>query len=106
MAYGILCASSGVSGIIMPFANEVMLKKYGYPTTLSNCCGVSCLDGSVNTPFEGPLATNRTQYFTKVRLDMPEEAALLGLLYIKSGTGTRLLFPVTIFAILRNGYWT
>jgi predicted MFS family arabinose efflux permease len=34
MAHGILCASSGVSGIIMPFANEVMLQKYGYPTTL------------------------------------------------------------------------
>ena len=34
MAYGILCASPGVFGIIMAFANEVMLQKYGYPTTL------------------------------------------------------------------------
>ena len=34
MAYGILCASSGVSGIVMPFAIEAMLTKYGYPTTL------------------------------------------------------------------------
>lgn len=34
MAYGILCASSGVSGIIMPFAIEALLAKYGYQTTL------------------------------------------------------------------------
>jgi hypothetical protein len=34
MAYGILCASSGVSGITMSFANEVMLQNYRYPTTL------------------------------------------------------------------------
>lgn len=34
MAYGVLCASSGVSGIVMPFAIEAMLNKYGYPTTL------------------------------------------------------------------------
>jgi predicted MFS family arabinose efflux permease len=34
MAYGILCASSGVSGIIMPFAIEALLAKYGYQNTL------------------------------------------------------------------------
>ncbi|KAH7383518.1 major facilitator superfamily domain-containing protein [Cadophora sp. MPI-SDFR-AT-0126] len=34
MAYGILCASSGVSGIVMPFAVEGLLAKYGYQTTL------------------------------------------------------------------------
>lgn len=34
MAYGILCASSGVSGVVLPFAIESMLHKYGYPTTL------------------------------------------------------------------------
>ncbi|KAG0650380.1 Riboflavin transporter MCH5 [Hyphodiscus hymeniophilus] len=34
MAYGILCASSGVSGIVMPFAIESMLNGYGYKTTL------------------------------------------------------------------------
>lgn len=34
MAYGILCASSGVSGVAMPFVISSMLNKYGYPTTL------------------------------------------------------------------------
>ncbi|KAH6714704.1 major facilitator superfamily domain-containing protein [Leptodontidium sp. MPI-SDFR-AT-0119] len=34
MAYGILFASSGVSGIAMPFAIEALLAKYGYQTTL------------------------------------------------------------------------
>lgn len=34
MAYGILCASSGVSGIVMPFAIEALLARYGYQTTL------------------------------------------------------------------------
>jgi len=34
MAYGILCASSGISGTVMPFAIEAMLNNYGYPTTL------------------------------------------------------------------------
>jgi MFS family permease len=34
MAYGIMCASSGISGIVMPFAVEAMLNRYGYPATL------------------------------------------------------------------------
>ena len=34
MAYGILCASSGVSGVMLPLFIEKMLNRYGYPTTL------------------------------------------------------------------------
>ena len=34
MAYGLLCAASGVSGAAMPLACQVLLRKYGYPTTL------------------------------------------------------------------------
>ncbi len=34
MAYGILCAASGVSGVAMPFVISRMLDRYGYPTTL------------------------------------------------------------------------
>lgn len=34
MAYGILCASSGVSGVVFPFAIERLLSRYGYRTTL------------------------------------------------------------------------
>ncbi|KIW01107.1 uncharacterized protein PV09_07395 [Verruconis gallopava] len=34
LAYGILCSASGVSGAIMPFCINGLLRKYGYPTTL------------------------------------------------------------------------
>jgi MFS family permease len=34
MAYGLVCAASGVSGVIMPFAIEALLARYGYKTTL------------------------------------------------------------------------
>jgi MFS family permease len=34
MAYGVLCSASGVSGAVMPFCINVLLRKYGYPTTL------------------------------------------------------------------------
>jgi predicted MFS family arabinose efflux permease len=46
MAYGVLCASSGVSGTVMPFAIEAMLNKYGYPTTLrAIAVGLAVLTG-------------------------------------------------------------
>jgi MFS family permease len=34
LAYGILCAASGVSGAAMPFCVDELLHKYGYQTTL------------------------------------------------------------------------
>lgn len=34
MAYGFLCSASGFSGVVMPLTLEVLLNKYGYPTTL------------------------------------------------------------------------
>jgi predicted MFS family arabinose efflux permease len=34
MAYGILCSASGVSGAVMPICINVLLRRYGYPTTL------------------------------------------------------------------------
>lgn len=34
MAYGLLCAASGVAGAGMPFCIEALLETYGYPTTL------------------------------------------------------------------------
>ncbi len=34
MAYGIMCASSGLSGVVMPFIIEALLDRYGYQTTL------------------------------------------------------------------------
>ncbi|KIW29467.1 uncharacterized protein PV07_05281 [Cladophialophora immunda] len=34
MAYGFLCSASGFSGIVMPLSLELLLHRYGYPTTL------------------------------------------------------------------------
>lgn len=34
MAYGILCSASGVSGAVMPFCIDALLRRYGYPITL------------------------------------------------------------------------
>ncbi len=46
MAYGMMCASSGVSGVVMPFAIEALLNKYGYQTTLrAIAIGLAVLTG-------------------------------------------------------------
>jgi len=56
MAYGILCASSGISGTVMPFAIEAMLKKYGYPTTLrAIAIGLAVLTGPLIPLLKGRL---------------------------------------------------
>jgi MFS family permease len=34
MAYGLLCSASGASGAVMPLIIQVLLRKYGYQTTL------------------------------------------------------------------------
>jgi hypothetical protein len=34
MAYGLLCSASGASGAVMPVLLQVLLRKYGYQTTL------------------------------------------------------------------------
>ena len=56
MAYGILCTSSGISGIVMPFAVEAMLNKYGYPTTLrAIAIGMAILTGPLIPLLKGRL---------------------------------------------------
>jgi predicted MFS family arabinose efflux permease len=56
MAYGILCASSGISGILMPFAIEAMLNKYGYPTTLrATAIGLAVLTAPLLPLLKGRL---------------------------------------------------
>jgi MFS family permease len=56
MAYGILCASSGISGVLMPFAVEAMLNKYGYPTTLrAIAIGLAVLTGPLLPFLKGRL---------------------------------------------------
>jgi MFS family permease len=56
MAYGILCASSGISGILMPFAVEAMLNKYGYPTTLrAIAIGLAVMTGPLLPLLKGRL---------------------------------------------------
>jgi predicted MFS family arabinose efflux permease len=56
MAYGILCASSGLSGIVMPLGIEAMLNKYGYPTTLrATAIGLAVLTGPLIPLLKGRL---------------------------------------------------
>lgn len=56
MAYGILCASSGISGILMPFIIEAMLNRYGYPTTLrAIAIGLAVLTGPLIPLLKGRL---------------------------------------------------
>ncbi|KIW13339.1 hypothetical protein PV08_08527 [Exophiala spinifera] len=46
MAYGILCASSGLSGVVMPVTPEALLEKFGLSTTLrSVAIGIAILTG-------------------------------------------------------------
>ena len=72
MAYGILCASSGVSGIAMPLVISALLNKYGYPTTLrAIAVGLATLTGPIIPVLRGRLpplpsgsssATRRTDW--------------------------------------------
>lgn len=56
MPYGILGASSGVSGVGMPFALEAMLNKYVYPTTLwVIAIGLAVLTGPLIPLLKGRL---------------------------------------------------
>jgi predicted MFS family arabinose efflux permease len=61
MAYGLLCASSGVSGIVMPFAVEALLNAYGYQTTLrAISIGLAVLTGPLIPFLEGRLPPAET----------------------------------------------
>ncbi|OAG42755.1 hypothetical protein AYO21_03038 [Fonsecaea monophora] len=56
MAYGFLCSASGFSGIVMPLSLEVMLNKYGYPTTLrAVAIGLVVLTGPLIPLLKGRL---------------------------------------------------
>jgi predicted MFS family arabinose efflux permease len=56
MAFGIMCASSGISGIAMPFAVEAMLNRYGYQTTLrAISVGLAVLTGPMLPLLKGRL---------------------------------------------------
>jgi predicted MFS family arabinose efflux permease len=68
MAYGILCASSGISGVLMPFAVEAMLNKYGYPTTLrAIAIGLAVLTGPLLPLLKGRLP--QSEHSTAGRTD-------------------------------------
>lgn len=69
MAYGFLCSASGASGAVMPFALGILLKKYGYSTTLRGVAiGLIVLTGPLLPILKGRLppsdnvTTNRTDW--------------------------------------------
>lgn len=64
MAYGILCASSGVSGVVMPITLEALLKRYGLSTTLrAVAIGIALLTGPLIPLLKGrvPLSSQQQQ---------------------------------------------
>ncbi|OAP61505.1 hypothetical protein AYL99_03708 [Fonsecaea erecta] len=75
MAYGILCSASGFSGIAMPLSLEVLLHKYGYPTTLrSIAVGLVVLTGPLIPVLKGrlpPSVQNHTPRTSWVFLKTP-----------------------------------
>ena len=76
MAYGLLCAASGVSGAVFPFVIEQLLVRYGYRTTLrSMAIGLFVLTGPLIPNLKGRLpesdksVAGRTDWsFLKTRL--------------------------------------
>ena len=61
MAYGLLCAASGVSGAAMPFAVEKLLQRYGYQTTLrAIAVGLFVATGPLIPLLEGRLPESET----------------------------------------------
>ncbi|KIW44200.1 uncharacterized protein PV06_05228 [Exophiala oligosperma] len=62
MAYGILCASSGVSGVVMPVALEALLKRYGLSTTLrAVAIGIAILTGPLIPLLKGRIPLSQQQ---------------------------------------------
>ncbi|CAL3965794.1 unnamed protein product [Diplocarpon coronariae] len=56
LAYGIICAASGVSGVVMPFAIEFNIAKEGYHSTLGFITfEILVLTGSLITMLKGRL---------------------------------------------------
>ncbi|KIX94174.1 uncharacterized protein Z520_10200 [Fonsecaea multimorphosa CBS 102226] len=63
MAYGFLCSASGFSGIVMPLSLELLLNKYGYPTTLRVVAvGLVVLTGPLIPLLKGRLPPSAQNY--------------------------------------------
>nr|POE51775.1 monocarboxylate transporter 12 [Quercus suber] len=61
MAYGILCAASGVSGAVFPLVIERLLARYGYQTTLRCIAvGLFVLTGPLIPTLKGRLPESET----------------------------------------------
>jgi hypothetical protein len=92
---------------VMPFALEAMFNKYGYPTTLrAIAIGLAALTGLLITALERLIAAFGTKQCRMHRLDLFEEAAVLGLLHFEYDSGARLLLPITLPPLIRNFHWT
>ncbi|KAL8961519.1 MAG: hypothetical protein Q9183_005298, partial [Haloplaca sp. 2 TL-2023] len=61
LAFGIIAAATGVSGIVMPFALAALLDKYGYPTTLrAMAVAFTVLTGPILPMIKGRLPLSKT----------------------------------------------
>ncbi|KAH8892807.1 MFS general substrate transporter [Thozetella sp. PMI_491] len=60
MAFGLLCASSGVTGAAIPFAVEALLGRFGYQTTLrASAVALAVVTGPLIPLFKGRLPSTR-----------------------------------------------
>ncbi|KAI4715573.1 major facilitator superfamily transporter [Aureobasidium sp. EXF-10727] len=67
MAYGILCAASGLSGSFMPFVLQALLDTYGFRITLrAVAVGLTVLTGPLIPLFKARLPVSRTTASRKI----------------------------------------
>ena len=66
LALGIVTAATGVSGAIMPFVLEILLNKYGYPTTLrAVAAALAILTGPILPVLKGRLPVSHSTTVAK-----------------------------------------
>ena len=66
LALGIVTAATGVSGMIMPFILEILLNKYGYPTTLrAVAAALAILTGPILPVLKGRLPVSHSTTVAK-----------------------------------------
>lgn len=70
MAFGLLCASSGVTGVAMPFAIEALLRRYGHQTTLrALAVALAVITGPLIPFFKGRLPSTSQSAMGRTRTD-------------------------------------
>ena len=63
LAFGIMCAATGLSGTVLPFVLAILLEKYGYPTTLrAFAVGMAVLTGPCLPLLKGRFPASHSSF--------------------------------------------